>query len=352
MTTSHNFALRFWLVIVAAFIAILWLFKPVLLPFLAGLTIAYFLEPAVTALEKRKIQRYIGAAVVLSGFLFVVVTIILLIWPMLSSQIGALINALPEYFATIHEQYLPWARRWLARFSPEDVEKIRDAAGQSTGAAVGWIGSTVKNIVSGGFVLIDAVSLSILTPVTAYYALRDWKKLTKAIDQLIPRRHYAVIREQMAEINQTLSGFMRGQALVCIVLGVFYSAGLGLNGLQYGVTVGIIAGVLSIIPYVGTVFGWATSLILACVQFTDDWMRIGLVVSVFVVGQILEGYVLTPRFVGNRVGLHPVWILFALIAGIKLMGFLGALIAVPSAAVIGVLVRFGVRQYRASAMYK
>jgi predicted PurR-regulated permease PerM len=352
MPTTNPFALRFWLLILAALVAVLWLFKPVLLPFLAGLAIAYFLEPAVTALEKRKVRRWIGALTVLSAFLFIVASIVLLVWPMLNHQIGALINSLPDYIAKIREQYLPWAQDWLARFSPEDVEKIRGAAEQSTGEAVDWVGHAVQHIVSGSFALIDAVALSILTPVTAFHVLRDWHKLTKAVDQLIPRAHYAVIRQQMAEIDQTLSGFVRGQAIVCVILGVVYSTGLAANGLKYGATVGIIAGILTIIPYVGTVFGWVTSVILACVQFDGDWLRIGLVIAVFAVGHFFEAYVLTPKLVGHRVGLHPVWILFALISGIKLMGFLGVLIAVPTAAVIGVLVRFGVRQYRSSEFYK
>ena len=216
----------------------------------------------------------------------------------------------------------------------------------------GWISHTVQKIVSGSFAFVDAVALSILTPVTAFHVLRDWKKLTATIDQLIPRRHYEIIREQMTAIDETLSGFMRGQAMVCLVLGIVYSTGLAMNGLKYGATVGIIAGVLTIIPYVGTVFGWLTSAILACVQFDGDWMRISGVIAVFAVGHFFEAYILTPRFVGHRVGLHPVWILFALIAGVKLMGFMGVLIAVPTAAVIGVLVRFAVRQYKASVVYK
>jgi predicted PurR-regulated permease PerM len=352
MTTANNFVLRFWLLILAALLAILWLFRPVMLPFLAGLTIAYFLEPAVTFLEKHKVPRMWGALVVLCGFLFVVASIFVLVWPMIDDQIAALINAMPEYTVKVREHYLPWARHWLSRFSPEDVKKISDAATQSTGEAVGLVGQAVKSIVSGGFALIDAFALSILTSVTAFFVLRDWKKLTGTVDRLIPRKPYAVIREQISEIDRTLSGFMRGQAFVCVILGIFYSAGLALNGLQYGATIGIIAGILTIIPFVGTIFGWVMSFILAVAQFEGDWLRIGLVAAVFLVGNFLESYVLTPRLVGKRVGLHPVWILFALIAGIKLMGFTGALIAVPSAAVIGVLVRFGARLYKSSPIYK
>jgi len=352
MPSSNNTALRFWLLAFLAFLAVLWLFRPVLFPFLAGLTIAYFLEPVVSGLQKHKVRRWLGALIALSGFLFLVVSIFLLLWPMISSQAEILAYALPDYIAQLREKYLPWFQGWLSRFSPEDVEKIRAAATQSTGDAVGFLGKALQRIVNGSFVLIDVLALSILTPVTAYYVLRDWDKLTRTVDHLIPRGHYAVIREQLAEINRTLSGFLRGQAIVCVALGVYYCFGLLANGLQYGPTVGIIAGVLTIIPYVGTIFGWVTSVLLACVQFEGDWLRIGLVFSVFLVGQFFEGYLLTPRLVGKRVGLHPVWILFALIAGIKLLGFTGALIAVPTAAVIGVLTRFGIKQYKSSALYK
>jgi predicted PurR-regulated permease PerM len=352
MPITMNYALRFWLLLLAALMGFLWLFKPVLLPFLAGIAIAYFLEPLVSKLEERKVPRWAGALIVLTGFLLILVVIVLLLWPLLNHQFVALLNSLPEYIGNIREHYLPWAQDWLARFSPEDVDKIRDAATQSAGDVAAWLSQTAKNIVSGGFALVDAVALSILTPVTAFHVLRDWEKLTKTIDQLIPKKHYKVVREQMHQIDETLSGFMRGQAIVCVILGIVYSSGLMLNGLKYGFTVGVIAGVLTIIPYVGTVFGWATSVILACVQFDGDWLRIGGVIAVFAVGHFFEAYVLTPRLVGHRVKLHPVWILFALIAGVKLMGFMGVLIAVPTAAVIGVLVRFGVQQYKASQLYK
>ena len=352
MPNIKDSPLRFWLLILAAFVAVMWLFKPVLLPFLAGLAIAYFLEPAVSWLEKHKIRRWAGALIVLSGFLLIVVTIILLILPLIKSQGGALVESLPNMIAQLREQYLPWAQSWLAKFSPEDVDKIRSAAEQSSGDAVGWVSHTIKGLLSNGFAFIDAIALSILTPVTAFHVLRDWGKLTAVVDQLIPRQHYAVIREQMTAIDGTLSGFVRGQAIVCVILGFVYSTGLALNGLHYGATVGIIAGVLTIIPYVGTVFGWLTSVILACVQFSGDWMHIGLVVAVFLIGHFFEAYVLTPKLVGNRVGLHPIWVLFALISGVKLMGFMGVLIAVPTAAVVGVLVRFAVKQYKDSTMYK
>jgi predicted PurR-regulated permease PerM len=342
---------RFWLITFALFFAALWLLKPVLLPFIAGVALAYFLQPVVNMLERRGVPRWIGALGVMFGFLLIVALIVTLILPMITSQIGALVNAVPGYIEKLRSHYLPWFETWVARFEPDDVEKLRGAAGQQAGEIANWLGNLAKNIVSGGFAVIDALALAIITPVTAFFTLRDWPKLTETVDSLFPRRYYDVIMAQLAEVDSTLSGFIRGQALVCVALGLIYSTGLTLVGLKYSVAIGVTAGVLSFIPYVGTAFGWISSVILALVQF-DDWMHIGMVVGVFVVGHFLEAYVLTPKLVGNRVGLHPIWILFALITGVKLMGFVGVLIAVPTAAVLGVLIRFLVRQYKASAVYK
>jgi predicted PurR-regulated permease PerM len=345
-------ALRFWLIAAAVVGVLLWLFNAVLLPFLVGIAIAYFLEPPVSALEKRGISRGIGSFGVLTMFFLLVGSIFLLIWPMLSEQITTLINSIPDYAEQLRSHYLPSVQKWLSRFTAQDVAELRTTATQSTGEAVSFVGATVKGILSRSVAIIDAIGLSILTPITAFYVLRDWKKMTKVIDDMIPRAHYKVITKQLDEIDQTLSGFMRGQALVALFLGAFYAVGLALNGLQYGATIGIIAGVLSMIPYVGSFFGVITSTILASVQFSGDLVHIGLVLLVFIIGNAIETYYLTPKLVGSRVGLHPVWILFALIAAIKLIGFTGALIAVPAAAVIGVLARFGAEQYKSSSFYK
>ena len=343
---------RFWLFVFLLLIAALWVLKPVLLPFLAGMVIAYFLNPVVDILTRRHVPRWLGSLVVLLLFVLVVVSLGVLILPMLNHQIGALLNSIPNYIQQIRMHYIPWFQTWLARFSPDDVERLRDAAGQSAGEAASFFANMMKNIISGSFAVIDVMALSIITPVVAFYLLRDWPKLTAAIDSSFPRRHYDVIREQLDTIDATLSGFIRGQALVCLSLGLLYSTGLSVVGLQYGVAIGVTSGVLSFIPYVGTIFGWVVSLILAFVQFENDWVHIGMVAGVFYVGHVLEAYVLTPKLVGHRVGLHPVWVLFALITGAKLMGFTGVLIAVPTAAVLGVLARFAIGRYKESALYK
>ena len=342
---------RFWVILFILVIATLWILKPVLLPFLAGMAIAYFLNPVVDTLTRHRVPRWLGSICVLTLFVFIVISLGILILPMVHHQIGSLINTIPSYLQQIRTHYVPWVQTWLARFSPDDVEKMRDAAGQSASEAASFLANILKNIISGGFAVIDVLALAVITPVVAFYLLRDWPKLTASVDSIFPRRHYDVIREQLDQIDATLSGFIRGQALVCLSLGLLYSIGLSLAGLQYSVAIGITSGVLSFIPYVGTIFGWGVSLILAFVQFENDWLHIGLVAGVFYVGHVLEAYVLTPKLVGHRVGLHPVWVLFALITGAKLMGFTGVLIAVPTAAVTGVLTRFVIRRYKDSALY-
>jgi predicted PurR-regulated permease PerM len=271
---------------------------------------------------------------------------------MLYAQITAIINVMPDYIDRVREYFLPWTQQWINDIFPNYSQHIEEAASQTSGKVASFVGSAVKKIISGGLALVDIITIFILMPITAFYVLRDWDKMTNIIDSLIPRKSYVIIKEQLSEINRTLSGFIRGQALVCLCLGLFYAIGLVLAGLQYGATVGLVSGILSIIPYVGTIFGFVVSTVLALVQFEGDMLRTGLVILVFMIGQGLEGYVLTPKLVGDRVGLHPMWILFAIIAGINLLGFTGALIAVPVAAVIGVLIRFAVKMYKNSNIYK
>lgn len=342
---------RFWFLAFVAFGALLWLLQPVLLPFVAGLVIAYFLAPAVNALAGRGVPRWLGALGVLLGFGLIASAIAMLMVPLIVSQVSTLLDSLPSYVEKVRDYYIPWVEKWITRFRPEDVERLRSAASQSAADVAGFLGNLLKDLVANGVRLIDAMAMAIITPVVAFFVLRDWPALIATVNNVLPRRYYDIILSQLKEIDSTLSGFIRGQALVCLSLGLIYSTGLALTGLKYSAAIGVTAGTLSFIPYVGTIFGWVTSLVLALVQF-DDWQHIAMVIGVFWSGHILEAYVLTPKLVGHRVGLHPVWILFALITGIKLMGFLGILIAVPVAAVLGVLIRFLVRQYRSSPLYQ
>lgn len=341
---------RFWSFLAFFFAAALWLLKPILLPFVAGLAIAYFLDPAVDRLMRWRVPRWLGTLLMLLAFIALAVVLTLLIVPLIQSQIGALIDAFPSYWAAAKANLMPKIRTYMYALSPDDMQKIQDAAGSYAGDAAVWVGQFVRKIVAEGFALFDIVTLLVITPIVAFYLLRDWPKVTQNVKVLIPRKQQGIVREAVHEIDRTLSGFLRGQALVCLCLGLIYSIGLSIVGLKYGATVGIIAGVLSFIPYVGSTFGLVVSMALAFAQFSD-WGSIGAVLGVFLFGQGMEGYVLTPKLVGDRVGLHPVWILFALFAGGSLLGFAGVLIAVPVAAMIGVLLRLAIRRYKTSKYY-
>lgn len=342
---------RFWFLIGTAVLVGLWLVRPILLPFIAGFILAYFLDPVVVRLAALRVPRGWGSLGVLALFLLIVVLLVLLLSPLLQSQLGALIDSLPHMVESLRARFMPHITEWMQRLSPHDVEKIQQAAGSYAGTAAVWAGDILKQVVTSGIALFDVATLLIVTPVVAFYLLRDWPDVTQTVESLVPRKYCPLVLEALAEIDDTLSGFIRGQALVCLSLGLIYGLGLTLVGLKYGATVGIIAGVLSFIPYVGSSFGLIVSLILAFVQF-DNPTSIGLTLAVFLTGQGLEGYVLTPKLVGGRVGLHPVWILFALFAGGSLMGFAGVLIAVPTAAVLGVLIRQAIRHYKASKLYE
>ncbi|MGB4100745.1 MAG: AI-2E family transporter [Alphaproteobacteria bacterium] len=342
---------RFWLIATGIFMFLVWLLRPMLLPFVAGLAIAYFLNPVVKLLGSGGLARPAGAAMVLLGFIILVVAIMFLIVPLFESQVTALIHAIPGYADRLQQDILPKFNTLLEKLSPEDREKLRLAAGEHLGDAINWVGKFLKHILSGGFALLDILTLVFITPLVAFYLLRDWEHMTRTIDQALPRRYYDTIRAQLRQIDTTLAGFVRGQALVCVTLGVYYASALSLTGLNFGVAIGLTTGLLSFIPYAGTTFGWAASLLLAAMQF-GDLQHLGMIVIVFAIGQIIESYFLTPKLVGDRVGLHPVWILFALLAGASLLGFTGMLIAVPVAAIIGVLTRFGLQQYRNSKYYQ
>ncbi|MDX9689693.1 MAG: AI-2E family transporter [Proteobacteria bacterium] len=351
MTEKEVSREKTWFLLFAVFLGLIWLLRPILLPFVAGGVLAYFLDPAVDKLSLWRVPRWLGTLIVLAAAAVSAALLVLLIFPLVQSQIIALLHALPDYVQLVKAKLLPPIYDWLGRLSPTEVEKLKEAAGSYAGDAVGIAGKFVTEMISKGFALFDILTLLIITPVVAFYLLRDWPDVKKNIDTLVPRKQHGMVREATSDINKTLSGFLRGQALVCLSLAIIYSVGLSIVGLEYGATIGIIAGVLSFIPYVGSGFGLIVSMILAFIQFDDPW-SIGAVLVVFLIGQGLEGYVLTPKLVGDRVGLHPVWILFALFAGGALFGFVGILIAVPVAAVLGVLARLAIKHYKDSALYK
>ncbi|WP_449231682.1 AI-2E family transporter [Azospirillum doebereinerae] len=350
MTTERQ-QLRFWLIGLGFLVVALWLLSNILLPFVAGMAIAYLLDPLVDRLEALRLPRWAGTTLVLLFFLLMLVLFVLLLVPLVQGQVTHLVEVLPQYATVVRERTLPALDRLLHRLPPADVERLRAAAGNYAGDMAGWIATLVTRILSSGLAIFDVLTLVFITPVVAFYLMRDWDVMVAKVDSWLPRRNIATIREQAREVDATLSGFVRGQATVCVVLGLFYALALSAAGLDFGLVIGLVSGLLSFVPYVGTLFGFVASTGLALLQFDEFW-RVGLVVGIFLFGQAIEGNVLTPKLVGDKVGLHAVWVMFALLAGGSLFGFVGVLLAVPVAAVIGVLTRFALGRYLSSGYYQ
>ncbi len=348
MTASRQ--LVYWSLGFALLCLLLYLLRGMLLPFVAGMAVAYFLDPAVDRLERWGLSRTLATSIITAAFLMVIVALLLLMLPILQKQVLDFVERVPQYTALLKQNMLGLIEALKDRLPPDDMANLREAATKYVGEALTWVGRLLAGIWSGGMALASLLSLIFITPIVAFYLLRDWDRLLARIDAWLPRQHAETVREQMRLIDQRLAGFVRGQALVCVILGLFYGIALTIAGLQFGLIVGLGAGAVSFIPYVGTILGLLTSVGLAVVQFSE-WQPIAVVAGIFVFGQVVEGNFLSPKLVGDRIGLHPLWIIFALFAGGTLLGFVGVLLAVPAAAVIGVLGRFAMERYMESPLY-
>jgi predicted PurR-regulated permease PerM len=334
-----------------AFLVAMQLFATILLPFVAAAGIAYFLDPLATRLSRLGMGRGLAALLLVVGLVAAGLLFALLLYPLILAQIGILISRVPAYVNDLRV----WAGTVIVhlqeRLGADYVDgKLRDLVSGQAGAMLGFLAGALTRIVGGGFALFNVLSLMVVTPVVAFYLLRDWPGVIRRVDGWLPRRYEGVLRAQAAEIDRILSAWLRGQALCCLLLALFYALSLQFVGLDLGLIVGLTAGLLSFIPYVGSITGGVTSIGLALAQF-PTWTGVAEVAGVFVAGQLLEGYVIYPRFLGDRVELHAVWVIFALFAGGAVFGFLGVLLAVPVAAVIGVVARFWLRRYLLSPLY-
>lgn len=343
-----------WLFWTAMFLIVsggLYLLQTVLLPFVAGAAIAYFLDPVADWLERHGFSRVMATVLITSLFLVVIIGILLLLLPALQAEIIEFINRIPVYAQAISERLKPVLMHVATILPESQVQQLTDGASGMVGNAFGWVFGVLRRLLSGGFALVNMLSLLVISPVVAFYLLRDWDKMVAHIADLLPRRHAQTIQSLAQEADIVVAGFVRGQAIVCVVLGTFYAIGLSLVGLDLGLVVGLGAGLISFIPYVGTILGFLVSIGLAFAQFSETTL-IALTAGIFILGQFLEGNFLSPWLVGNRVGLHPVWMIFSLLAGGTLFGFVGILLAIPVAAVLGVLVRFFLGRYQNSVLYR
>lgn len=344
---------RIWIAVGVVAILILWLLHDVLFPFVAGMVLAYFLDPLVDRLERRGVGRTLGTTIVLIGFLLLLTAFLLLLAPMIYGQAVGFVENLPKYLSELNMRLMPKieALRPKLGISGTVGNEVAEAMRDSSGKIFDWLGKAAGSVLVGGLALFDIVATLVLTPVVAFYMLRDWDRMVAKVDSWLPRRYAGTIRQLGSEADKSVAGYLRGQALVCLILGVFYAVSLALVGLQFGLVIGLVAGAITFLPYVGSLVGGVLAIGMALVQFPPDWVSVAIVAGIFVFGQAVEGNYLSPKLVGDRVGLHAVWIIFALMAGGALFGFTGLLLAVPVAAIIGVLTRFFMKQYLASKLY-
>lgn len=340
----------FWITVVGLLGAMVWVLSPMLTPFIVGLLVAYMLDPLVDRLERLGIGRGWASMAVLGGFFVSGAAAMLAIIPFLWGQMMDLIGFLPSAQSRIMTALEPWWDKLQPLLTPETLAKAEKAATDFSGTALRTLGDIVRSILAGGFALVDVASLLFVTPLVSFYLVKDWDRIVATVDGYLPRRAAPIVQDRAREINATLASWLRGQALVCLILGTFYSVALSLLGVRYGLLIGIVAGVFTFIPFVGYAVGLVLSLVAAFFSF-DSWAMIGATAGIFVIGQVIEGNVLTPKLVGKSVGLHEVWVMFALMAGGSLFGFVGVLLAVPVAAVIGVLLRYALFRYRDSDLY-
>lgn len=344
--------IRFWLIAAALFALFLYVFSDVLLPFLAGLALAYFLDPVADRLERFGLTRLMATVIILVTFLIIVVLGLVILIPLLSSQLAEFAQRLPQYLTQLQSLVTSFNPEWLKRNFGVDPSALSDGLNSLMTSSVGILSSVFSSIWSSSVKLFSIASLLVVTPVVAFYMLLDWDRMVKVVDSWVPRDHVKTVRQIARDINTATAGFVRGQGTLCLILGAMYAFGLTLVGLNFGILIGLFAGLISFIPYVGSMTGLALSLGIAFVQFWPDWYMIVLVAGVFFGGQFIEGNILQPRLVGKSVGLHPVWLMFALFAFGALFGFVGLLVAVPAAAAIAVLIRFAISQYLESPLYK
>lgn len=349
-----HFAL--WVVILGIFIMFLRAVEPILLPFVLGMLVAYLMDPVVGKLQKMKISRSAATAIVTVGLFAIVAAIFVWLTPILYTQLSSLIAKAPAQLhaleGSLRDQVQPLLKNLNGLTGgtaepdaiPTDISDITQRALEKLGLVAG-------SLFSSGAALVNLVALLLITPIVCFYLIRDWPSVVRKTDGLLPLAYAPVIREQLRLINRTLASYVRGQLVVMLLMSVFYIAGLLLAGLNYALLLGLLAGCIIIIPYVGSIISVSIGLLVAYSQFGTDGGFIWVLI-VYGLGQILESQILTPKIIGDRVGLHPLWMLFGMLAGAVLLGFVGVLLAVPLTAVIGVLVKFAVNRYLASGLYQ
>lgn len=345
--TTH---LIFWTAAGLVFLLVVFYLRSALLPFVLGAAVAYLLNPSVTKLGRYGLSRGPAALLILGGFMLAVLALSALILPILIREIAELARNAPEYLKALAENMRPLISRVEGAMGVTHDEAVENLLKNGSGPAVDTLNIIARNLLSGGQALLDALSVLFIMPIVAYFLMKDWPALTAWIHDLIPRHARETADGLLSEIDRKLSGFVRGQIAVAVILGVAYALCLTLAGLKYGLMIGLGSGILSVIPMVGSAVGLVVSLAVAWFQ-TADVTFVLIIGAIFLAGQAIEGNFLTPKLVGDSVGLHPLWIFFALLAGASLLGIVGMFLAVPVTAVIGVISAYLLGQYKKSQYY-
>jgi predicted PurR-regulated permease PerM len=340
----------FWTGLIAVVILAVALLQGILVPFAAAFTIAYLLYPAVDRLQALGLRRSMAALAVLVAFLFALGFVLVLIVPLVEGQIARLLERFPGMVSAVQEQFGNFMQLLRRHLPAAEAAKARDIVSGQIGDAVTWFAGLLQSMITSSFAILSILSLAVVTPVVSFFLLRDWHVMIAAIDRSLPRDSAPTIREQAHIIDRTLAGFVHGQGLVCLILALYYTVALSFAGLGSAFALGLLIGVLAIVPVLGVSIGFALSVALAALQF-GNWTGVLIVCGIFLFGQTVEANILTPKLVGDRIHLHPVWVIFALLAGGKLLGLIGVFISVPIAAVLGVLVRFALERYHQSPLY-
>lgn len=343
--------LLFWGVASLLFLGLVWMFNDVLTPFVLGIAIAYLLNPTVNGLVKMKLPRLMAVTIILLSFFIFVLVAVILAAPPLAREAAALADSMPGYVDQLIEYAKPYLTKAQEQFGGNYIESTKTFLQSNSGKIVQITGDLAGGLASGGQAVVGFVATLVLTPLVAFMMMVEWPRIVSWINDLIPRKNEKVIAELLTEMNAKVAGFVRGQITVAFFLGVIYAIALSVAGLNYGFLIGIAAGFLSIIPMVGSTLGLLVSVVVAWFQMGAIEF-VGIIAAIFIIGQIIEGNILTPKLVGDSVGLHPLWVLFALMAGANVLGILGMLLAVPVVAVVGVLLSFAIVQYKSSSLYE
>ena len=336
--------------ILLAIIFSLSIISNILMPFTVGIIIAYFLDPAADKLENKGFSRTVATLIILTLFIFIISLFIAIIGPILYQQTLSLLSQLPTYINSFNSFITPYIENLYKEFGYEEGYKSSSILQEISEYMIIFSKNIALNLWQSSIAFINLFSLVFITPVVSFYLLKDWDLMISNINKLLPLKYKKEIRGQFRMIDRTLSSYIRGQTNVCLILGIFYAISLSLAGLNYGFLIGFLTGIFSFIPYFGVFIGMATGVTIAMFQF-ETYPPVILISSIFLIGQFIEGNFITPKLVGNKIGIHPVLIIFSLLTGGTLFGFIGILFAIPAIAILGVLTRFFIKKYKRSNLF-